>query len=676
MTTHNWDGSTAVLNDVELKLSGTVISTRNLGDFTTSDLSDWLPMNLNQIRGIYRLGPTYYGNSTYQPKSGDGVLDGSGFFRMKAVATGNSGWFALARNFKYPWIIGSNAYAVTGSGKYLYFGVRWSVDAPGFSSDIGFLPIGYNTDGGIFWMYSISTAQKFVNGAADDANAFTRVKTGTAPVKDNINWFKFTLGDNSILCEVFPTEADLLAGTNKFYQSSITGVTLATLAGAGVFIRGTGTTEDYLDIYKMGGDVCDWYGENKTATLTAVDFGATPERIYWSTLTSTVTGDVCYKYRVQAVDGVWGDWSDCVTSEFLALQNDSDPVYALEIQAIFNPLSGASTASFTSASVQTGTTERTKYPNSNKVFENISYAYDNLIGIAPLSGIMTGIGGTLSHNNILTTSGGNYQDLADDSNLLSGIPIGVSPRAGTLSFTVPPIDTVLANTIYDNGTKSTVLSGIRTDCASGLALSTASYGDPNNPIAGTISLDGLLKSAGGNWNDDNMAVANIKFGTEFGLSQIGTFIGEIIPLNTPTITATVVDNPTTSVKISITGSTDGVLNYIYQRDESQSDKIFEFIFGLSGDGDQNVDNLVRGQQYTWLVQSELGGAQYSRAAISTTVVIPELEDAGEDGDHDGGWYSGISNISDTDYQTEEDRYASPHDGGWYTGITDAGEESY
>lgn len=312
-------------------------------------------------------------------------------------------------------------------------------------------------------------------------------------------------------------------------------------------------------------------------------------------------------------------------------------------------------------------------PSSNHVTSNDMTGTAS--GLVALSGVMTGVGGTLNHNNVLTTANGNYIDLTDDNTLLSGVPIGVSPRAGTLLFTVPSQNSVVTNTIYDNADKTSVLSGLRTDCNPIYATTDATYGDPSNPTTGLLPTTGILKSIGGLWNDDNMVASNIKINVEFGLSQLGTFIGEVIPLNTPNITATVLSSPSTSVKISVTGSTVGVTNYIYQRDESASEKIFEFAFGLSGDGDQNVDNLVRGEQYTWMVQSKLGD-QYSRSAITYTITIPELEDAGEDGDHDGGWYSGISNIPDSTYTNYEDRYSSPHDGGWYTGITDAGQENY
>lgn len=371
MTTHSYTGADATIDDpIELKLSGSDVVTRPLGDFTNSDLADWLPLTMSEVKGVWRLGPSNWASSTYQPLDGDGASDGSGFLRLTAIASLNSGWFSFSRNFcgdNPILMLGSTVENNNANGKYLVIGAKWSVDGGAWNSDVGFICPRHQDSGGDGLRFSLNSSQKFIDGSHDDGSSVSRATTGTAPLKDTIHWFRFTLGTDSVVATVHPTEADAVANTNADRTSTMSNIPIITLTSCGVFIRGTGASVDTLDIYKILGTVCDWYGNAKTATFDAVDFGASGAYLDFSTFTATDSGNVKYSIRVQTTDGVWDDYWGGMTAAQIASLIYHTKVYAVQVRAIFNECDGSAVASLTSLSFDSVASDPVDYPDRENV---------------------------------------------------------------------------------------------------------------------------------------------------------------------------------------------------------------------------------------------------------------------------------------------------------------------
>ena len=359
-TTHTFNSASdwTITDSEYIKQSGDAVVARDLNDFTNSDLSDFVPLQMDELKSIWRTGRVLFSSTTYQPKTGDGVSDESGYLRLTASNQANSGWFSVSRQVDGRPMYGSSSNSQTAVGKVLDVDIKWSANAQAsqiffsqdtFSSQIGF---------------SLSSAQYFLDGKNDNGVLGSRTNSGSLTPGTKY-YVRFTFSSASVVCKFYPTDTDRTNDTNVARTSSMD-IQVSGVSGVSFFIRGSGSAEDTIDIYKLSGSLIDSYGQDKSVLFNDVDFGATPEYLKFNTAAATATGSVVYQYRVQSVDGVWGSWSDYFTLTQLQKLTEVS-VYAFQINTIFNPYSGASVAQLDSFSIQSDTTPSATTPESGDI---------------------------------------------------------------------------------------------------------------------------------------------------------------------------------------------------------------------------------------------------------------------------------------------------------------------
>jgi hypothetical protein len=125
-------------------------------------------------------------------------------------------------------------------------------------------------------------------------------------------------------------------------------------------------------------------------------------------------------------------------------------------------------------------------------------------------------------------------------------------------------------------------------------------------------LDTILKSAGGNWNDDNLGTgdeANVAAGVEFGLSQEGTYTG-IEPTDVPAqpvVSSVTATETTVAIAFTITTQTDTVYlryravngNGDWSAESTDLDNV--------GDGTITVEDLDPSVRYEFILYGKRAG---------------------------------------------------------------------
>lgn len=376
MTTHVFDSASDwTIADTEyLKQSGDTVTTRNLGDFSTSDLSAWCPLSVGSKKSDWVCARAYPTSTTYQPKAGDAPADGSGYLALVVTNVANAGWYTFYRRIPAVYV----GTGTTQSANGLYLDIDYEVDSVSQANQIGVINPRFGL-GAVPPSFSLHSSQHQLLGYEDDGTGVTGSTSGSTLSTGTKYYARLSFTTNSLVFKNYASAANRAADASALRSSTAGSIDYCTVDAFGAFVR-YNTAGSVLKIYATSGTICDWYGVNKIVTFNAVDFGATPERIRWNTCAASVTGNVKFAYRVQATDGVWGDWSCTCTAEQMALLDDSDPVYALQIKAVFNDASGSSAATLTSFSVTSSATARTKYPAVGAVLDGTLYGWDTLTG--------------------------------------------------------------------------------------------------------------------------------------------------------------------------------------------------------------------------------------------------------------------------------------------------------
>ena len=354
MTTHSYTGADATINHTEyLTESGGVLATRHMGVFTNSDLSNFLPLSMDDHKSFWDCGRCYFSSATYQPKAEDVPSDGSGNLTLTVTNVVNAGWYQFFRLLPETLWIGNDT-VQNANGLYLDFDFEFN--ATGQAHRIGCInPHYFDNTVAVPSSLSLHNSQYDLRGFEEDATAANSSNSGSSLAINTHYYARETFGTNSIVLKIYTTAADRTNDTNVFRTCTCSNIDVMRIQAVGAFVR-YNTAGSVLKVYNFGGTLCDWYGHNKTATFDAVDFGATAKYIDFSLFSETSTGNVKYQIRTQETDGVWGDYWAAMTASELTLLQYTTPVYAFQVRAVFNDCTGANAASLTSLSIASSET--------------------------------------------------------------------------------------------------------------------------------------------------------------------------------------------------------------------------------------------------------------------------------------------------------------------------------
>ena len=349
MTVHAYTGADATINDTDfLSESGGVVSTIHLGEIG-DNFATLIPTTIDTKKSDWWFKRVYWHNS-YQPTASDGPSDGTGKVNCFVDGSGGGSYWGLIRQLEAPLSFGSGT-AQTANG--LYLDVDFEQDSTQTISRLGVVPWGYCDNDKIHPAHRMYGANPDMRGRDAAGDYFTSSNSGSSISVDTKYYVRITFGTDSVTQKWYTSAADRAADTNVHRTCTVSSLGPCFINAIGFHAFETGGNDVNVKIYKFDGTVCDWYGQNKTATFDAVDFGTTKQYIYFNTLSSTVSGDIAYQYRYQATDGVWSSWSNIIYRDELDDLSDLG-CYAFQLRAIFNPCSGSSLASLTSISFQSG----------------------------------------------------------------------------------------------------------------------------------------------------------------------------------------------------------------------------------------------------------------------------------------------------------------------------------
>lgn len=353
MATHSYTGADATINDTEyLALATTTVSTRHLGSFINSDLSAFCPLAMDNQKSIWLCGRSYFSNSTYQPKTGDVPSDGSGHLALTVTNVANAGWYQFLRTLPTTLWVGNDT-VQNANGLYVDFDFEFS--ATGQAHRIGAInPHYYDSNYAIPPSLSLHNSQYDLRGYEEDTTASNSSNSGSSLAINTHYYARETFGTNSITLKIYTSDANRTNDASVFRTCTCSNIDVMRVQAVGAFVR-YNDAGSVLKIYNFGGTVCNWYGENVTATFDAVDYGSTQTYVLFSTAANTISGDVKYQYRIQSSDDVWDAWT--TETYTLAQLQKLDPVqcYAVQFRAIFNECNGASVASLSAFSFDSST---------------------------------------------------------------------------------------------------------------------------------------------------------------------------------------------------------------------------------------------------------------------------------------------------------------------------------
>jgi len=373
MATHTFNAADATIVDpIYIVLNGAVLATRNLAVFTGSDLSDFCPLAIDSRKGIYNAGRCFFDNSTYQPKFTDGPKDGKGFLALTVVNVANAGWYQFFRLLPDTLWVGNNT---DQSANGLYLDFDFEFDTIGQAHRIGCInPHHFNNANAVPSSLSLHNTQYDLRGIEEDNTAANSVNVGAGLAINTHYWARETFGTNSIVLQIYPTENDRTNDTNVIRTCTCSNIDVMRVQAVGAFVR-YNTAGSILKIYNFGGTICDWFGQNKTATFNAVDLGASGAYLDLSSATGTTTGNTKIAIRVQVVDGVWSNYWCGATIAELAGKIYRTKIYAFQIKLIFNECDGANEATFTTFSIDTMSGDPIDFPDQVNVLDTDTVNY-------------------------------------------------------------------------------------------------------------------------------------------------------------------------------------------------------------------------------------------------------------------------------------------------------------
>ena len=333
ISTHSFNSqSDWTITDPEyLKESGTDVEARHMGDFTNSDLTDFLPLTMDQQKSEWICGRSYFTNGTFQPKAGDEPSDGLGSLNLTVTNVANAGWYQFLRQIDTLWC-GDNT-TQTANGLYLDFDFEFNTI--GQAHRIGCInPHYFDNANAVPPSLSLHNSQYDLRGYEEDATSRTGVNTGSSLTNNTRYYARESFTTNAMNVKLYPTDADRTNDTNVVRTSTISNIGVMRIQAVGAFVR-YNAAGSVVKIYNFGGTLADWYGHQKMVTFNEVDFGAAPRWLLFSEASENTENDVHFGYRIQETDGVWSNWSADLEVESL---HRVCPIqcYAFQIRAVFN----------------------------------------------------------------------------------------------------------------------------------------------------------------------------------------------------------------------------------------------------------------------------------------------------------------------------------------------------
>ena len=349
-----------------------VYSTRNLGDFTNSDLSAWVPLTLSTNKSVWNFGRNYFTNTGFQPKVGDGPADGSGKLNLVTTNVANAGWYSFFREIRCGeklFFVGSETENNI-AGKYLDFDFEFDTIAQ--AHRIGTInPHYFDNSAAVPASLSLFNTQYDLRGWEESGTSRSSSNSGSSLNASTHYWVRQAFVSNGYSLKFYGSKADRTNDASVIRTCTLSSVVSMRVQAIGAFVR-YNSSGSILSIYNFGGDLCDWFGKEKEIVFDEINFGSSTSTLYMFSATATTSGDVSFQYRTQTTPSVWSDYSEPYTLEQLQALKQITGIYKAQFKAVVNPYSGSASASFTSFSVNSGDA-LTDYPATSGVLSTVTY---------------------------------------------------------------------------------------------------------------------------------------------------------------------------------------------------------------------------------------------------------------------------------------------------------------